>query len=1217
MWNYVLLPENQWYAVDTTWDDQNSTWENTDGLYYTYLLCSADSAGFDATFAEEHIENNQFTDNASSKFTYPRLSAESRYITFKWGGGQPISAFYSDSFFNQTSFQYNHQLAWLTLGLELASHTVNEALYWGADKYAKDSNGTYVDVEAQRTRYIRNAYEDMGFDINSVLYKKYDINLNDKSDRAAFSIAQKRLENGKTLIAIVLRGGGYGCEWSSNFHVEDGILYHRAFKDCANDAFITLKQYFESIDGEIAIWITGYSRAGATANLLAAMIDDYAETDNRLNPQNIFTYTFATPQGVTENVDGVHSAKYNNIFNIVNPCDFVPKVAFSSWNFTHYGITKYFDVPLSQRGEGQQNMKILSAEAMLIKLLLQAYPTASSSTSVQGVISELLEFKNMKKNVGGSYGYAVWESLSLKVYAEVLRGRYGDTWDKSYVMAMMFLSYDAIGQAIWNALGDNEDLKDIVLLVFSLFELHDIPSDDIVNLISSIAESNLWEILFKVNTLSSFSAVGDEHLGSTYLKYLRKDESSAFMSNSVWKAFSKTWYYVFHCPVDIRVYDSNGIIVANVENHKIISADIPVVINDESTEFCFLENPESYRIEVIPTELGAMSYTVTELDKDLNVERRTNYTDIAIDVDQTYSVNVILGEDSQNTYDLTRIENGETEQITANEVLTENYTTSLNVEITGSGTVSGVGQYVKGDTATLRACPTNGYHFAGWYSDGILISKDLNYRVELFSDLSITALFEKNHTEHIWSEPSDLDIPGGHRAKMRIWVCEECGMTKSEYVGPSEIHDSWQWQINNGSILYIFGDGENGLIPDYDDFTDAPWHSYASIISELIVGDGITSIGSNAFGSLINLKSVEISNSVNFIHQGAFMNCNSIEVMSLPFLGTARNAAEGDGVLGSIFGIKEGGIYQYSKREEAGLSGYPYAIPSSLKRIILTDSARIPFGAFYNCSSLEEVDLNEGLLLIEDYAFDNCTSLLALSIPESVHDISMGILSGCDHITEISIPFIGANRNAKESAEGVLGYLFGQNSGGTMQYYSMTETESGGYSLSGKSYAIPESLKKVSVTDATQIPLGAFFNCDGLTEIHLNEGIEEVGNFAFAHCGGLNNLELPNTVTSLSGQTLIHCDALESLTIPFVGASRDAGGDSGVFGYPFGTTSEGTMQYFAQSGTSFYGKKYDIPSGLKNISVTDATRLSFGAFSNIVSIEMISINGDVDSISDD
>lgn len=67
LWNAVLMPDNSWYGVDTTWDDQN------DAIHYEYFLCGKATLGITGhDFENDHIENEQITSNITVE--YPEIS---------------------------------------------------------------------------------------------------------------------------------------------------------------------------------------------------------------------------------------------------------------------------------------------------------------------------------------------------------------------------------------------------------------------------------------------------------------------------------------------------------------------------------------------------------------------------------------------------------------------------------------------------------------------------------------------------------------------------------------------------------------------------------------------------------------------------------------------------------------------------------------------------------------------------------------------------------------------------------------------------------------------------------------------------------------------------------------------------------------------------------------------------------------------------------------
>lgn len=71
---------------------------------------------------------------------------------------------------------------------------------------------------------------------------------------------------------------------------------------------------------------------------------------------------------------------------------------------------------------------------------------------------------------------------------------------------------------------------------------------------------------------------------------------------------------------------------------------------------------------------------------------------------------------------------------------------NVNVEVSpaGSGQVDGAAKYDGGKDALLKAYPTDGYRFKGWYSNCSLISSDPSLKIKnIKSDYCIQAVFEK------------------------------------------------------------------------------------------------------------------------------------------------------------------------------------------------------------------------------------------------------------------------------------------------------------------------------------------------------------------------------------------------------------------------------------------------------------------------------------------
>ena len=710
-----------------------------------------------------------------------------------------LSAHFSEQYFEKTAYEYNHDLAWLTLCLELSSFSTDSNRYWGEPE-ENASPDERKSIEKARTQNIRDAYKSLGF--SHVEFFNYDKSLNDTSDKVAYAIATKPLSTGETLISVVVRGGGYGCEWSSNFHVGSGEYYHEGFYTAMSEVYGNVVSSIDAAGRPCTLWITGYSRGAAVANLLAGKMDDLSMTDDRVKADKIFAYTFATPQGVTTKMHP-SDARYENIFNIVNPGDPVPSVALSSWDFTRYGVTKKLlcisspSVSLSASPNYHDAVNAINANLkkynaikeikdnaityynyydaghsssikMLLKLIQKVFPSCEKAIPIQEVIADYLELFNHKE----PNSYYEWDAISFNERFNRMKKKYGDAFVHAYANSLVMITLDEeLLNSLFKLLDNNPDfpIRGYVAMFLALCDVHGCPSDKVIKLLCDMI--SIQNIHTAANLKSTYKAIGASHKPEVYLAWMDQNEEKVFGTKS-----GHNWSVSLHCPIDIAVYDAEGNCAAQIENHQVVFSELPVLIEGESTEFFFDESPETYRIVITPTDNGTMTYNITELDENQELVRRTNYLDIPVMPGQEFSGSLLMTEDySEGMYDLVCVQDDMMTIISADEVFTEGGDVRLAVVESPGGTTTGAGYYYRGDTATMRAYPYDDYEFTGWYRDGQLQTTKPAYRIEMMEDISVQAVFSPTTCSHIWAEEAVEELPGIDDTLAVVCRCEKCG----------------------------------------------------------------------------------------------------------------------------------------------------------------------------------------------------------------------------------------------------------------------------------------------------------------------------------------------------------------------------------------------------------------------------------------------------------
>lgn len=292
------------------------------------------------------------------------------------------------------------------------------------------------------------------------------------------------------------------------------------------------------------------------------------------------------------------------------------------------------------------------------------------------------------------------------------------------------------------------------------------------------------------------------------------------------------------------------------------------------------------------------------------------------------------------------------------------------------------------------------------------------------------------------------------------------------------------WSLLDG-VLTISGTGAmNNYLSN-----SIPWYAYRNMIRQVIVEEGVTTIGN-----------------------GAFYQCVNIENLSLP---------EGLTSIGSSV-----------------MSTGPF---SQLRELTIPSTVTsIGYNAFQACSVLEKIVVmrtssvpiitgSSGYMGVTEYnCFQNCYSSAYLLVYIDLKD-SYSTANGWKRFT---------NKN------NYWGYCGAEDEGMNLTWMynssasTLTISGTGAMADYASASAMPWNSFKTSITsiviedDVTTIGQRAFYGCTALTSVTFPETFSAIGNYAFYNCSGLTSIALPEGITAIGNSAFYGCTSLASVTLP-------------------------------------------------------------------------------------
>ena len=286
------------------------------------------------------------------------------------------------------------------------------------------------------------------------------------------------------------------------------------------------------------------------------------------------------------------------------------------------------------------------------------------------------------------------------------------------------------------------------------------------------------------------------------------------------------------------------------------------------------------------------------------------------------------------------------------------------------------------------------------------------------------------------------------------------------------------------------------------------------LVTELIIPDGVSSIGDYAFSSNSSITSVNISSSIKVVGVSEFSGCDNLEKVNITDLAAwcGIDFADEDANPSSISGVL------YLNDELITDLFIPYNV------------SKIGDFAFYNNSKLESITFIGTVEAIGEYAFFNNGILKNVTFISSVGNVGQYAFYECGNIEKVYIT------NLEQWCETDFA-----NKEANPLYYAGKLYHNSNHIIN---LTIPDGVRRIGdfafagadITDITlpdtvvEIGDGAFFETD-VSEFPTINSINTIPNYAFVGTN-ITSVDLPDTVTEIGYAAFLGCAELSEISIP-------------------------------------------------------------------------------------
>lgn len=347
---------------------------------------------------------------------------------------------------------------------------------------------------------------------------------------------------------------------------------------------------------------------------------------------------------------------------------------------------------------------------------------------------------------------------------------------------------------------------------------------------------------------------------------------------------------------------------------------------------------------------------------------------------------------------------------------------------------------------------------------------------------------------------------------------------------------------------------------------------YCSSLSEIRIPENVTVIGQRAFHCCKKLTSVTIPAGVTEIDYATFAYCEELSTVVIPETVTKIGECAFQNCGFSSINIPAT-VKETDRRAFAGCH-------SMQKATISVET--VGEQTFYSCDALTEVEFTSEVKTIGDGAFHSCTAIAEIKIPDNVTSIGDGIFTSCTALKKA----VFEGGTVKKS---------------TLGNPALQELIISGSATLDVSFTAGSSKNTLETVKIGKGEIGnsAFSNCTNLTTVELGDGVTSIGKSAFLKCTQLPSITIGSGVTSIESGAFNGCTALTNANI-----GSGAIGDSA-----FSNCTNLTTVTLGDGVTSIGRNAFLKCKALTSMNIgSSVTTIAPYAFSNCTALEEVRIS---------